>query len=48
MTNPILDELHIARQKLLADADGNPHQYVEEARQRALASGRATSLANWG
>jgi cell division septum initiation protein DivIVA len=38
--NPILDELHAARQKLLGDAGGDVHRYVEEARQRALASGR--------
>ena len=38
--NPILDELHAAREKLLADAGGDLHRYVEEARQRALASGR--------
>jgi len=37
--NPILDELHAARQKLLADAGGDLHRYVQEARQRALASG---------
>lgn len=37
--NPILDELHAARQKLLADAGNDLHRYVEEARQRALASG---------
>ncbi len=40
MKNLILDELHAARQKLLADADGDLHRYVEEARQRALTSGR--------
>lgn len=40
MTNPILDELHAARQKLLAEAGGDIHRYVEEARKRALASGR--------
>ena len=38
--NPILDELHAARQKLLADAGNDLHRYVEEARQRALTSGR--------
>lgn len=40
MTNPILDELHAARAKLLADAGGDLHRYVQESRQRALASGR--------
>ena len=39
-TNPILDELHATRAKLLADAGGDLHRYVEEARKRALASGR--------
>ncbi len=38
--NPILDELHAARQELLANVGGDLHRYVEEARQRALASGR--------
>ena len=39
-TNPILDELHATRAKLLAEAGGEPHCYVTEARKRALASGR--------
>ena len=39
-TNPILDELHATREKLLAEAGGDLHRYVEEARQRAVASGR--------
>lgn len=39
-TNPILDELHVTRAKLLAEAGGDLHRYVEEARERALASGR--------
>ncbi len=38
--NPILDELHAARQKLLEDAGNDLHRYVEGARQRALNSGR--------
>ena len=38
--NPILVELHAARQKLLADVGGDVHRYVEEAKHRALASGR--------
>ena len=38
--NPILDELHEARQKLIDDVDGDLHRYVAEARQRLLASGR--------
>ena len=40
MTNPILDELHATRAKLLKEAGGDLHRYVEEARQRALASAR--------
>lgn len=39
-TNPILDDLHAARAKLLADAGGDLHRYITEARERALASGR--------
>lgn len=39
-SNPILDELHATRAKLLAEAGGDLHRYVEEARERALASGR--------
>ena len=39
--NPILDELHAAREQLLADAGGDVHRYVEEAKRRTLASGRA-------
>jgi hypothetical protein len=39
-TNPILDELHATRAKLLAQAGNDLHRYVEEARKRALASGR--------
>ena len=43
MTNPILDELHATRAKLLGEAGGDLHRYVEEARQRALASGRTSA-----
>ena len=39
-TNPILDEIHAIREKLLADHNGNVHAYVEAARKRALESGR--------
>ena len=38
--NPVLEEIYAARDKLLADCNGDVHAYVEEARQRALASGR--------
>jgi len=38
--NPILEDLHAARQKLLAEAGGDLHRYVEEAKRRTLASGR--------
>lgn len=39
-TNSILDELHATREKLLAEAGGDLHRYVTEAKQRAMASGR--------
>jgi hypothetical protein len=38
--NPILEEIYAAREKLLADYNGDFHAYVESARQRALASGK--------
>lgn len=38
--NPILEEIYAARKKLLDDAGGDLHRYVQEARERALASGR--------
>jgi hypothetical protein len=38
--NPILEEIYAAREKLLADCDGDVHAYVANARERALASGR--------
>ncbi len=38
--NPILDELHAVRRQLLAEAGGDLHRYVQESRERALASGR--------
>ncbi|MGE3466010.1 MAG: hypothetical protein AB7J13_03675 [Pyrinomonadaceae bacterium] len=40
MNNPILEELHATREKLLREAGGDLHRYVKEARKRALASGR--------
>ncbi len=39
-SNPILDEIHATREKLLAEHGGDLHAYVEAARKRALASGR--------
>lgn len=39
-TNPILDEIHATRERLLADDNGDLHAYVEAARKRALESGR--------
>lgn len=39
-TNTILEELHATREKLLTEANGDLHRYVEEARKRALASDR--------
>ena len=38
--NPILEEIYAAREKLIADHEGDVHAYIEDARQRALASGR--------
>lgn len=38
--NPILEEIYAAREKLLADFKGDVRAYIEDARQRALASGR--------
>ena len=38
--NPILDELYAARAKLLADAGGDVHKYLEGVRQRERESGR--------
>lgn len=43
--NPILDEIHAAREQLLAQYDGDVHAYVEDARKRALRSGRAIATA---
>ncbi len=39
-TNPILNEIHATRQKLLEEHNGDLHAYVESARKRALESGR--------
>lgn len=38
--NPILEEIYAARNKLLANCKGNVHAYVQDARERALVSGR--------
>lgn len=40
MKNPILDELHAAREQLLAEAGGDIHRYLEGVREREAASGR--------
>jgi hypothetical protein len=37
--NEILDEIHAAREALLAAHGGDVHAYVEAARKRALESG---------
>ncbi len=42
-TNPVLDELYAAREKLLADAGGDAHKYLEGVRERERASGRLLS-----
>lgn len=41
--NPILEELCAAREKLLADAGGDAHKYLEGVRERERASGRLLS-----
>ena len=46
--NPILEDLYAAREKLLLDASGDIHQYVQEARKRALASGRQLAVSGKG
>ena len=38
--NPILEEIYSAREKLLMDFKGDIHAYIQDARLRALASGR--------
>ncbi len=38
--NPILDELHAARQKILADYGGDTAAYLRDAQKRLEASGR--------
>lgn len=38
--NPILDELHAARRKLLADCNGDTPAYLRDAQARLKASGR--------
>ena len=37
--NPILEEIYAAREKLLADAGGDVHRYLEGVRRREQASG---------
>lgn len=39
--NKILDELHAARAKLLADAGGDLRKYFDQSTERLKASGRA-------
>jgi hypothetical protein len=41
--NPILEELYTAREKLLADAGGDAHKYLEGVRERERESGRLLS-----
>ena len=38
--NPILDEIHAIREKLLADAGGDIDRYLAGVREREAASGR--------
>ena len=37
--NPILEELYAARDKLLVDAGGDVHKYLQGVREREAASG---------
>lgn len=39
-TNPILEEIYAAREKLLADAGGDVKRYLQGVREREQASGR--------
>ncbi len=42
-SNPILEELYAARDKLLADAGGDASKYLEGVRKRERKSGRLLS-----
>ena len=42
--NPILDEIHAARDKLLADCNWDLHAYILGARERAIASGHPIAV----
>ena len=42
-TNAILDELHAARRKILADYHGDTAAYLRDAQKRLEASGRPIS-----
>lgn len=45
MANTILEDLHATREKLLSEAGGDLHRFIEEAKKRALASGRPIAKA---
>lgn len=38
--NDILEEIYAARETLLAEFEGDVHAYIQNARERAIASGR--------
>ncbi len=40
MTNPVLDELHAARRKILFDWNGDTRAYLKDAQARLEESGR--------
>ena len=42
--DPILDELHAIREEILAEYNGDVHAYVQDARERALKSGRPIAV----
>ncbi len=43
-SNPLLAEIYAAREKLLEDAGGDVHRYLEGVREREAASGRLLKL----
>ncbi|NOY41831.1 MAG: hypothetical protein GXP26_08350 [Planctomycetes bacterium] len=46
--NPILEELYAAREKLLADAGGDVHKFLEGVREREAASGQLLKQVSHG
>ena len=42
--NPLLEEIYATRVSLLAEYKGDVHAYIQDARERALASGRPIAV----